>query len=142
MFEQETSAHSISRELVSQKNTRRKHCAHITTVVVYCAEWFLFQMRLNFLFNQSSFSIFSDITYKTSLPILQCAFRRAIRSSQSYGYTHTLSCKRTKPNVTISERILSRINRLDSRISKMTSRHLPSHFFFLRVFSFNLYFKR
>ena len=48
-------------------------------------------------------------------------------SSQSYGYTHTLSCRRRNPSRETRCRILSRVGRCFSGISNITNRHFPSH---------------
>jgi len=73
----------------------------------------------------------SAITYKTLLPIFNSALRSAINSSQSYGYTHTLSCNRTKPMLFIISRRRARTLRRRSGISNVTMRQRPSHFRFV-----------
>src|SRR3989344_6931873 len=76
-----------------------------------------------------SFSIESAIIYKISFPIIKSALIRVINSSQSYGNTHTLFCNFKKPilcNVILN---LFRATLFVSRISKMITLHLPSHFF-------------
>src|SRR3990167_3341456 len=52
-----------------------------------------------------------------------------MKSSQSCGYTHTLSCSHLKPIAWSVFRTLSRNSFCFSGMSKISTRHLPSHFF-------------
>src|SRR3989344_1453822 len=57
-------------------------------------------------------------------------------SSQSYGNTHTLSWRRTKPTSFIISLSLSRTTRRRSGTSNITTRHRPFHLFFFVLLSF------
>jgi len=59
-----------------------------------------------------------------------------MKSSQSYGNTHTLSWRRTKPVLSIMFLSRSRVRRRRSGMSKIITRHLPFHRFFFALASF------
>ena len=79
-----------------------------------------------------SFSISATSIYRTAEPIRNSALRSASMSSQSYGYTHTLSCSRTKPKDSMKMRNRLRVFLRFSGMSKMTTRQYVSHFCFRR----------
>src|SRR3989338_6076933 len=102
---------------------------------LFIASLYAYVESPNFFLIQPSSGIFSDTILRTSLSILQSAFKSVMRSSHSYGYTQMLFCNFSKPKRARLRLIRSRFPFLVSLISKMTRRHFPSHFFGFNVYA-------